>query len=454
MCRTSIIIFLLIKIVSCDKITNLNNKKYVLTETDLAFLFENSEYLYHVTNLTTILTPYEKIKRNMYNINESQEEMLLINRIETLKSQLIPHSNRVKRSLNFLGSILKFITGTPDHDDLIEIKSGLNQLIKNNNQQRKINSQFEKILKTLDPKSINENIILNVVYQELVTITNTINFAKHGNFYSGTLNLNDVKEIIINEEIDIPIINILEYADIHICMYQNSIITIYKYPLITKKCKLYNITPLMYKHGKIVIDKNIAECKHKYTRVNNCRNYVGINICTQLPEDNCTIPLLEDKKAKCNIIQENNKPLLILDYGQIITDGEHVWNEYPIKGPNLIQFNISTKIDNKTYFNHEQEIKNVIHAHTYEQLEILRILTSDSDYKFTNIQKMYKFLIPIEQHPLEFALYSIFVIITLTLIIYSCTKLYLYQQQRANIKRRKNYEEAYNIELRQLTQAS
>lgn len=145
-----------------------------------------------------------------------------------MKSQLIPTSHRARRSLSFLGSILKFITGTPDHDDLIETKTGLNQLIKNNNQQRKINSQFEKMLETLDPKTVSENIVINEVYQELVAITNTINFAKNGNFYSGTLNLNDIEEIITNEQF---VINILEYADIHICQYQTAIINIYKYPL-------------------------------------------------------------------------------------------------------------------------------------------------------------------------------------------------------------------------------
>lgn len=48
--------------------------KYVLTETKPAFLFENTAYLYHVAHLTTILTPYEKIIRNIYNINENQED--------------------------------------------------------------------------------------------------------------------------------------------------------------------------------------------------------------------------------------------------------------------------------------------------------------------------------------------------------------------------------------------
>lgn len=220
-----------------EKITNLSGRRYILTETDDVYTYNSSAYLYHIANLSTILAPYENIMRTRYSNIQSQEESILINKIETLKTQLIPSEHRIKRALNFLGSILKFITGTPDHDDLIEIKSGLNQLIENNNLQRQINSQFEKILETLDPKSITETLIIREVYKELESITNTINFAKTGLFYSGTLNLKDIKEIIKTESYDIPIINILEYSNIHVCIFNSAIVTIYKYPIITNKSK-------------------------------------------------------------------------------------------------------------------------------------------------------------------------------------------------------------------------
>ncbi len=151
--------------------TELSNRKFVLTETDIVYLFEDTQFLYHVANLTTILTPYENIMRNRYNANPNEEEAILVSKIEALKSQLIPTNYRARRSLNFLGSITKFVTGTPDHDDLIEIKTGLNYLIENNNKQRKINSQFEKLLEKLDPKSVVEEFVIREVYKELGTIT-------------------------------------------------------------------------------------------------------------------------------------------------------------------------------------------------------------------------------------------------------------------------------------------
>ncbi len=128
-------------------------------------------------------------------------------------------------------------------------------------------------------------------------------------------------------------------------------------------------------------------------------------------QDNCTIPLLNKDKAYCNIVQENNVPLLILYHGNIIIDGNHIWNGQNITGTKLIQFNISTTLDNKTYFNHDQEIKNIIHGHQNEQIKIMKILESKSNYKFSNIQEMYKYLIPVEERPLQFLSYAILLVI-------------------------------------------
>lgn len=70
---------------------------------------------------------------------------------------------------------------------------------------------------------------------------NTTKFVKNGNFYWGNLNLNDIRDIITNDDFNTSIIDIPEYADVHVCLYQNAVITIYKYTLITNKCKLYNV---------------------------------------------------------------------------------------------------------------------------------------------------------------------------------------------------------------------
>lgn len=73
----------------------------MLVESDTVYMFDNTAYLYHIANLSNILAPYENIMSSHYRTQESQQEEILINRIETLKTQLVPPEYRSKRALNF-----------------------------------------------------------------------------------------------------------------------------------------------------------------------------------------------------------------------------------------------------------------------------------------------------------------------------------------------------------------
>jgi len=64
-----------------------------------------------------------------------------------LLSQIIP--SRAKGVINELGTLWKWIAGTPDHDDLITVKNNIDDLIQNNNNQFVINSKLFKEIKTL-----------------------------------------------------------------------------------------------------------------------------------------------------------------------------------------------------------------------------------------------------------------------------------------------------------------
>jgi len=46
-------------------------------------------------------------------------------------SQILP--SRTKRGINELGTLWKWIAGTPDHDDLITVQNKIDDLIQNNN---------------------------------------------------------------------------------------------------------------------------------------------------------------------------------------------------------------------------------------------------------------------------------------------------------------------------------
>jgi len=64
-----------------------------------------------------------------------------------LVSQISP--SRAKRGINGIGTLWKWIAGTPDHDDLITVQNKIYDLIQNNNNQYVINSKLFKEIKTL-----------------------------------------------------------------------------------------------------------------------------------------------------------------------------------------------------------------------------------------------------------------------------------------------------------------
>lgn len=430
------------------KITKLDNKKYILIQDQDVYTFSEYEYLYHMTNLTKILQPYENIVKNAYNLENKPESQILINRIEILKTQLT--SDRNKRSLNFLGSALKFITGTPDHEDEIEIKTRLNQLVENNNQQKIINSRFEEIMNKLKIEEVNEEFMLNEVYTELLTLTITINFAKNNNFYSGTLDLKEIKEIISNEKIQLPIINILEYSDIHVCKFKQTIITVYKYPIVEKKCKLYKVYPLSQRNGKLILDSKIAFCNNEFKRIKNCKNVVDTNICKINNPDNCTLSILNDKPAQCNTKLENNANLEDLGNGNVFIDNKHEILDQTYNGPHLVQFEQNITIDSVRYINEKQTLLEIIHKRHNEELTILDVLYSDAPHKFSNIQEISTMFIPLEEHPFMTMLYTFIAIGILITIVYSLVQICKCYRAIQEKKRQELFLTCYNAELQRL----
>lgn len=189
------------------QIINVENKKFILTETYPSYIYNESDYLYHMTNLTKILEHYHTLSASSKNSPELHRDTALVNRIEVLKNQLI--IRRKKRSINFLGSALSFITGVPNHDDMIKIKQQSNDIVENNNKQRLINTHFEKLLESFNYKTIHQQVMLQEILKELEDLTLTTNFAKNKNFYSASLNTEDIEKIIKLENSDIPVINIV-----------------------------------------------------------------------------------------------------------------------------------------------------------------------------------------------------------------------------------------------------
>lgn len=427
--------------------TNVENKKYLLTETYPSYIYENSDYIFHMINLTKILSYYDSLYDSMQSTAGLAKETALINRIDILKNQLL--IRRKPRSLNFLGSAFSFVTGVPDHYDMVDIKEKINDIIENNNKQRLINTHFEKLLETFNYKTITQHTMLQEIHKELEDLALTINFARNKNFYSPSININDIEKIIKSENTEIPVINIMEYSDIHVCKINDTFIVVYKYPIIKEKCETFDVTPISYKHGKFVLDNKISRCASGIKRIDKCKNILSKYICKENKIDNCTIPILLNLQAQCKTVEENNEEIKEISEGNVLIRGINRVNNETYEGTYLIQFTNETKINNEIFHNQNEEIKQYILAQGQENIEILETLATDTKYKFNNIQKLHKLLIPYEEHPIKNTLITTTVIIVLGIMLYLGLKLYYAIMKCKTLKLQERHQKQNEIILKQ-----
>ena len=123
---TKLIIILLL-IINITKvkldIIDYTREDYVLIENNEAQIYENMSTIYHISHLTY----YEEIVletaelNKMYVSKDTPSLSLEIEMIETLLEELKTHRN--KRGIDEIGQVWKWISGSPDHDDLITIEN-------------------------------------------------------------------------------------------------------------------------------------------------------------------------------------------------------------------------------------------------------------------------------------------------------------------------------------------
>jgi len=124
-----------------------------------------------------------------------------------LLSQILP--SRAKRGINELGTLWKWIAGTPDHDDLITVQNKFDDLIQNNNNQFVINSKLFKEIKTLSENL--QTVISNqefpfrkhrprLLTYDLMNLMDTITLAKIDVFNTKILNAEENQEIYKHDQ--------------------------------------------------------------------------------------------------------------------------------------------------------------------------------------------------------------------------------------------------------------
>lgn len=414
------------------KIINLKDKHFVLTKVDNSFLYDKPNYLYHTFDL-------DQLHNQMVVMTKPTIHDRIAIKKTTKYFEQLGFKKIHKRSINILGSGIKWITGNPDHDDLIHLQESINHLIDSNNAFSENHGKMMELLKNVGSENTNSQ-ILSILVEELENIILTINMAKNKQINTLALNLKEIEALIEVENGRLPIINILEYSDVHMCKINNTIILIIKYPVINRQCEHYKITPLEFEHGKIEMDEQISKCNGIFQRTIKCMEILNTNICQSKDRDNCTVRILQNQ---CTVKREENEKIQLINSGHIIVSGEHQVNNISVTGTNLINFNDKVHIDSIAYFNFEKQAKEYIITHRNEKFEILQLIeTNKENLKFRNVKALRKFVLPLEQHPIRTTfgfLLIIALIILFTWLLGKCCTIYKTYQET---KSKKKYQRA------------
>lgn len=360
------VIYILLPICGSD-IVNYSTDDYVLLEdTDNLFLYETYGEVFHVTNLSFYNDIFENELNFFKNRNSTidWEITMELNLIKTLLSQLTPHKV-FTRSINELGTIFKWITGTPDHEDMITIQTKVNELIQNNNQQNQINSaifkEVTKITTLLRNIKINQEFLLKkyrlkLLSLDLQNLLDTITFSKARILNPKILNKEDMIKIFNHEKLNITLIDLLDVSSFSIISFQGLIIVFIKYPTINHNCKLYHAKAISQTDGKLFVNNKIANCNNTFYLINNFKKEIYNSFAQIMYTPNCFVNLLNEQFTTCKKLSEKNKPIEIITDGAILVSGTNCINETWLTGTYLVTFKTIVIIKNITYTNDKEKI--------------------------------------------------------------------------------------------------
>lgn len=232
---------IILSVVRGLEIFDYSNEEYILVPMEQAYLYGNNGTIFHVFNITDLQEKFERFTKLPYSRSKigSEKIKFLMNKCRNYIDQLIVHRN--KRSLDFLGSVIKFVTGMPDRDDMVMVEQKINELIANNEHLAEINLKLKnnvEFLKGINGESYLE-LLLEWLIKELSDFIYTINLAKMGVLNTAILNLADINQMIGAEKFNgISLMEILEHSTFKILRIKSVYVLMIKYPLLEKKCML------------------------------------------------------------------------------------------------------------------------------------------------------------------------------------------------------------------------
>jgi len=301
--------------------------------------------------------------------------------VRSLLSVLKIH-HRMARSLDFLGTALKVIAGTPDAADFDMLKVSEARLIESNNRQAIINTQTQnkinelteavnKIIKAkqnniVDTSHLYEVLLARnrILITEIQNVMLTVTLAKANIINPAIFNQNDLKSVFVDHPTEVPIISLLEASNIRVLQSDSIIHVLIAYPKIKTICKKVTIFPVSHQHTILQLKENtVAECNSDVLAITDCVPTTYASFCKLATHDTCARGLHAGSTALCETQGSHLSPITLID------DGVIIMNECPAKvstddgpeivtnGSHLITFKRVAFINGTKYSNQREAIR-------------------------------------------------------------------------------------------------
>lgn len=330
----------------------------------------------------------QDLKLKFKQIEENQFTSLILdefNELDTNLKNLLPIRRR--KRWNQLGTVWKYIAGSPDATDLKIINSSINGLVSNNNEQIRINREIslqmkEIVYKTkesidlLNSKSselYSVNIFLNLKFlnDKLDHIIQTIALAKVGILNEKVLSQTEVELLVkdLSKE-NLTVWNTAEaltYVTTSIVTNELDIALLLKLPKLDPRVfrKIF-VLPTWFNRQQIHISNhNYLHHGTQYYIVNSLQPKIFDAKDATLDSTACVSNLLDGKPAKCDYLANPTEEIVAIDNQHLITNvlGNFTLHtncglsERNLSGTYLISFNnCEVTINNQTFSNYNQNI--------------------------------------------------------------------------------------------------
>lgn len=306
--------------------------------------------------------------------------------------KLKPYVVRQKRSIDAIGTVWKWIAGSPDADDLRLINSSINSLITQNNKQILINEAIDKriqeitditnqVLKVENERTknhsieINQLIVLsnlNSLQSQVETLEEAILMAKHGIPSSKLLSMKDFSKIasfLQNHDVHISSFEeLLSQAKAQVMLNHTHIIYMLKIPQVSTIMYEYNYMDSLIKSEKrISLNTNylLRNASHVYEMKEPCEESNGYFLCesSELGHVNeCIYKLIRGQHSNCTfekvysigLIKRINEGTILINNAIADITSNCTNSSQPLNGSFLIQFDhCDLHINGELYTNYD-----------------------------------------------------------------------------------------------------